>query len=102
MRRKAKVEPMPPLTLSSPPRYGRRAVMSAIAAVALVGLSFCVDQAAANQLGYSSAPAMWALYLAGVALYYAAVCAFLWFRGRQKARADLPKDPPCQSAANIL
>ncbi len=94
--------PHPHLTLRTPPRYGRRAVASALAAASLVGLSFCIDQAAANQLGYSSAPATWTLYLSGVALYYAVICTILWIKGRRKERSNLQKDPPCQSAADIL
>jgi len=80
------------LTLRTPPRYGRRAVWSLLAALGLFGLSFAIDEAAANQVGYSEMPAVWARYLAGVALYYASICAFRWFR----------KKPPCQSAADIL
>ena len=75
--------PIPVLTLRTPPRYGRRAVWSALAALGLVGLSFCIDLAASNQVGYSEMPALWALYLAGVALYYAVICLFLWFRRRR-------------------
>ena len=82
----------PTLTLRTPPRYGRRAIWSLLAALGLFGLSFAIDEAAANQLGYSEMPAVWARYLAAVALYYAAICAFRWFR----------KKPPCQSAADIL
>ena len=80
------------LILRAPPRYGRRAVWSLIAALGLFGLSFGIDAAAANQVGYSEMPAIWARYLAAVALYYAAICSFRWFR----------KKPPCQSAADIL
>ena len=72
------------LSLRTPPRYGRRAILSALAALVLVGLSFCVDFAAANQVGYSELPATWTLYLAGVALYYAAICLFLWNRQRRR------------------
>ena len=72
----------PTLTLRTPPRYGRRAVWSALAALGLFGLSFAIDAAAANQVGYSEMPAVWARYLAAVALYYAAICAFRWFRRR--------------------
>ena len=75
----------PTLTLRTPPRYGRRAVWSALAALGLFGLSFCIDAAAANQVGYSEMPAIWALYLAAVALYYAAICSFRWLRHRPKA-----------------
>ncbi len=71
------------LTLRTPPRYGRRAVWSALAALGLFGLSFGIDAAAANQVGYSPMPATWALYLAGVALYYAVICLILWFRRRR-------------------
>ena len=39
------------LTLRTPPRYGRRAVWSALAALGLFGLSFGIDAAAANQVG---------------------------------------------------
>lgn len=72
-----------PLTLRTPPRYGRRAALSALAALVLFGLSFAIDAAAANQIGYSEMPALWARYLSAVALYYAAICLFLWFRRRQ-------------------
>ena len=72
----------PPLTLRTPPRYGRRAVWSALAALGLFGLSFAIDAAAANQVGYSEMPAVWARYLAAVALYYAVICTFRWFRRR--------------------
>ena len=82
----------PALTLCSPPRYGRRAVWSLLIALALVGMAFCIDEAASNQLASSDMPTLWALYLAAVALYYALICAFRWFR----------KKPPCQSAADIL
>jgi len=75
----------PTLTLRTPPRYGRRAVWSALAALGLFGLSFCIDAAAANQVGYSEMPAIWARYLAAVALYYAAICSFRWLRHRPKA-----------------
>ena len=75
--------PVPELSLRTPPRYGRRAVWSALAALALVGLSFCIDEAASNQLGSSEMPALWARYLSAVALYYAAICLFLWFRRRR-------------------
>ena len=74
----------PPLTLRIPPRYGRRAVWSALAALGLFGLSFAIDAAAANQVGYSEMPAAWARYLAAVALYYAVICAFRWFRRRKQ------------------
>ena len=82
----------PDLTLRTPPRFGRRAIWSLLVALGLFGLSFAIDEAAANQIGYSEMPAVWARYLACVALYYAAICAFRWFR----------KKPPCQSAADIL
>ena len=72
----------PTLTLRTPPRYGRRAVWSILAALGLFGLSFAIDAAAANQIGYSEMPAIWARYLSAVALYYAAICAFRWFRRR--------------------
>ncbi len=72
----------PALTLRTPPRYGRRAVWALLAALGLFGLSFAIDEAAANQVGYSEMPAVWARYLAGVALYYAAICAFRWARRR--------------------
>ena len=72
----------PVLTLRPPPRYGRRAAWSLLAALGLFGLSFAIDAAAANQVGYSEMPAIWARYLAAVALYYAAICAFRWFRRR--------------------
>ena len=35
------------LTLRTPPRYGRRAVWSLLAALGLFGLSFAIDEAAA-------------------------------------------------------
>ena len=76
----------PPLTLCTPPRYGRRAVWAALAALVFFGLSFAIDAAAANQLGYSRMPSIWSLYLAGVSLYYAAICAFRWFRRRGKGQ----------------
>ena len=41
--------PKTPFTLRTPPRYGRRAVWSLIAALGLFGLSFGIDAAAANQ-----------------------------------------------------
>ena len=75
----------PTLTLRPPPRYGRRAVWFALAALGLFGLSFAIDAAAANQVGYSEMPAIWARYLAAVALYYAAICSFRWLRHRPKA-----------------
>ena len=92
----------PELTLVSPPRYGRRAVWAALAALAFVGLAFCIDEAASNQLGSSEMPTVWALYLAALALYYAVICAVRWFLGRRRARVDSQKDPPCQSANDIL
>ena len=75
--------PKTPFTLRTPPRYGRRAVWSLIAALGLFGLSFGIDAAAANQVGYSEMPAIWARYLAVVALYYAAICSFRSFRRRR-------------------
>ena len=77
--------PKTPFTLRTPPRYGRRAVWFALAALGLFGLSFAIDAAAANQVGYSETPAIWARYLAAVALYCAAICAFRWFHQRPKA-----------------
>ena len=71
------------LTLRTPPRYGRRAVWATLAGLGLFGLSWGIDAAAANQVGYSEMPAMWARYFAGVAFYYAAICAFRWFRRRR-------------------
>ncbi len=82
---------LPTLSLRTPPRYGRRAVLSALAALVLVGISFCVDFAASNQVGYTDLPAKWTLYLAGVALYYAAICLFLWFRQRRRADSRTTK-----------
>ena len=76
----------PVLTLRTPPRYGRRAVWSALAALGLFGLSFCIDAAAANQVGYSEMPAIWTLFFAAVALYCAAICAFRCL-ARSAARA---------------
>ena len=92
----------PVLTLRTPPRFGRRAVWAALASLALVGLSFCIDEAASNQLGSSDMPTLWALYLAGVFLYYAVICAFRWFWRRRSACVNSRKDPPCQSAGDIL
>ncbi len=73
------------LTLRTPPRYGRRAVWSLLTAVGLVGLAFAIDAAEANQVGYSKMPAIWTLFFAAVAFYYAAICAFRWFRHRPMA-----------------
>ena len=73
----------PPLTLRTPPRYGRRAVWATLAALGLFGLSFAIDAAAANQVGYSEMPAVWARYLAAVALYYAVICTFRWWFRRR-------------------
>lgn len=92
----------PELTLCPPPRYGQRAVWSTLAALALVGLSFCIEEAASYQLAASDMPTLWARYLAGVAFYYALICAVRWFRGRRRARINSRKDPPCQSATDIL
>ena len=71
------------LTLRTPPRYGRRAVWATLAALGLFGLSFAIDAAAANQVGYSEMPAVWARYLAAVALYYAVICTFRWWFRRR-------------------
>ena len=57
--------------------------------VALVGMAFCIDEAASNQLASSDMPTLWALYLAAVALYYALICAFRWFR-----KSPLVNPPP--------
>ncbi len=92
----------PVLSLRTPPRYGRRAVWATLAALFFVGLSFCLDEAASNQLAASDMPTLWARYLAGISLYYAAICAVRWFLGRRRAHANSPKDPPCQSASDIL
>ena len=92
----------PRLTLRTPPRYGRRAIWATLAALFFVGLSFCLDEAASNQLAASEMPTLWARYLAGISLYYAAICAARWFLGRRRARKNSPKDPPCQSASDIL
>ena len=92
----------PRLTLRTPPRYGRRAIWATLAALFFVGLSFCLDEAASNQLAASEMPTLWARYLAGISLYYAAICAARWFLGRRRARKNSPKDPPCQSATDIL
>ena len=70
------------LSLRTPPRFGRRAVWSTLAAFGLVGLSFLIDEAAANQVGYSRMPAIWTLFFAAVAFYYAVICAFRWFSRR--------------------
>ena len=94
--------PIPELSLRNPPRYGRRAVWSALAALTLVGLSFCIDEAASNQLGSSEMPTLWARYFAGVAFYYAIICGVRWFWGRRRPRVNSRKDPPCQSSADIL
>ena len=92
----------PVLSLRTPPRYGRRAVWATLAALFFVGLSFCLDEAASNQLAASDMPTLWSRYLAGISLYYAVICAVRWFLGRRRARMNSPKDPPCQSAADIL
>ena len=92
----------PVLSLRTPPRYGRRAVWATLAALFFVGLSFCLDEAASNQLAASDMPTLWSRYLAGISLYYAAICAVRWYLGRRWARANSPKDPPCQSASDIL
>ncbi len=76
---------IPNLSLRSPPHYGRRTVWAALAALALLGLSFCIDEAASNQLAPSEMPAAWTRYLAGVALYYAIICAYRWLRRRPMA-----------------
>ena len=97
----------PTLTLRTPPRYGRRAVWSILAALGLFGLSFAIDAAAANQVGYSEMPAIWARYLSAVALYYAAICAYRWFRrqrccsrraGRKNAKNAII--PACENPRN--
>ena len=92
----------PRLTLRTPPRYGRRAIWATLAALFFVGLSFCLDEAASNQLAASEMPTLWARYFAGVAFYYAIICGVRWFRGRRRARVNSRKDPPCQSSADIL
>ena len=92
----------PRLTLRTPPRYGRRAIRATLAALFFVGLSFCLDEAASNQLAASEMPTLWARYLAGISLYYAAICAVRCFLGRRRPRENSPKDPPCQSATDIL
>lgn len=71
------------LSLRTPPRYGRRAVWATLAALFFVGLSFCLDEAASNQLAASDMPTLWARYLAGISLYYAAICAFRSLRRRR-------------------
>ena len=83
------------LTLRPPPRYGRRAVWAALAAIGLFGLAFGFDAAVANQVGASDMPAAWARYLAGVALSYAAICVFRWFRRRHvnENAAKYPDEP---------
>ena len=73
----------PELSLRTPPRYGRRAVWATLAALGLFGLSFGIDAAAANQIGYSKMPAIWTLFFAAVALYYAVICAFRWWFRRR-------------------
>jgi len=73
----------PALTPVSPPRYGRRVIFSIGAAVVFTAAFFCIRIAAANQVGASEVPAVWALYLAGVALYYAVICLFLWRKAKK-------------------
>ena len=86
-------KPQTVLTLRTPPRYGRRAVWSLLAALSLFGLSFAIDEAAANQIGYSEMPAVWARYLSVVALYYAAICAFRSLRRRRVKTCDNQRSP---------
>ena len=86
-------KPQTVLTLRTPPRYGRRAVWSLLAALGLFGLSFAIDEAAANQVGYSEMPAVWARYLSVVALYYAAICAFRSLRRRRVKTCDNQRSP---------
>ena len=76
----------PVLTLRTPPRYGRRAVLAALASLGLFGLSFGIDAAAANQVGYSERPALWTLFFSAVALYYAVICAFRWWFRRRRVK----------------
>ena len=76
----------PVLTLRTPPRFGRRAVWSTLAALGLYGLSYFIDAAEENQLGPSGTPGRWTRYCAYVALYYAAICAFRWLRRRHRRR----------------
>ena len=78
----------PVLTLRTPTRFGRRAMWSTLAALGLFGLSYFIDEAEENQLGPSGTPGRWTRFLACVALYYAAICAFRWWfrRRREKAR----------------
>ena len=75
----------PALTLRTPPRFGRRAIWSTLVAIGLLVLSWGLDEAARNQVGASDMPATWARYFAGVAFYYAAICAFRRFRHRPMA-----------------
>ena len=58
------------------------AVLAALATLSSPSIQERIDAAAANQIGYSEMPAIWARYLSAVALYYAAICAFRWFRRR--------------------
>ena len=85
--------PQTVLTLRTPPRYGRRAVWSLLAALCLFGLSFAIDEAVANQVGYSEMPAAWARYLSVVAFYYAVICAFRSVRRRRVKTRDNPRSP---------
>ena len=73
----------PALTPVPPPRYGRRVIFSIGAAVVFTAAFFCIRIAAANQVGASEVPAVWALYLAGVAPYYAVICLFLWRKAKK-------------------
>ena len=79
------------LTLRTPPHFGRRAVWFMLVALVLVGISVCIDRAAANQVGSSDMPSVWALYLAGVSLYYALICAVRWLR--QIGKGTSPRRP---------
>ena len=85
--------PQTVLTLRTSPRYGRRAVLSLLVALGLFGLSFAIDEAAANQIGYSEMPTVWARYLSVVALYYAVICAFRLLRRRRVKTHDNQRRP---------
>ena len=84
----------PVLTLRTPPRFGRRAVWSTLAALGLFGLAYLIDEAEEGQLGPTGTPGRWTRYFAYVALYYAAICAFRWwFRRRRVKTRDNQRRP---------
>ena len=84
----------PVLTLRTPPRFGRRAVWATLAAFGLYGLSYFIDKAEESQLGPTGTPGRWTRYCAYVALYYAAICAFRWFRCRRVIKVHWTKRRP--------